>query len=91
MLDKTLDKDIYQRKMLQAIKNCGVSFAIWQKQDEDGNITNKYDWTSMMGTDKKKLLKSLPDHFVEFLPEASVNKVTQIWQVTILSWLQLAT
>jgi hypothetical protein len=81
LMDKTLEKDIGRHKMLKAIKKCGVTFNIWQKSDENGYATDKYDWTSLMGTDKKKMLKSLPEHFVEFLPSVSLYTVTKIWQV----------
>jgi hypothetical protein len=51
------------------------------KPDENGNSTEKYDWTSLMGTDKKKVLEKLPDTFPDFLPPDTVDTVTQIWKV----------
>ena len=78
---KNLKKDIYHTRMLQAIKKCGITFNIWQKSDEKGYTTGKYDWTSFMGTDKKKLLKSLPKHFPEYIFSPSLNTVTKIWQI----------
>ena len=76
-----LEKGIYQHKLCSAIKKCGVSFNIWQKPDENGNSTDKYDWTSLMGTDKKKVLEKLSHTFPDFLPPDTVDTVTQIWKV----------
>lgn len=81
LLNTNLEKGIYQHKLCSAIKKCGVSFNIWQKPDENGNSTDKYDWTSLMGTDKKKVLEKLPDTFPDFLPPDTVDTVTQIWKV----------
>lgn len=81
MLNKDLEKDIYQQKLLSAMKKCGVTFSIWKKPDENGNSSDKYDWTSLMGTDKKKLLENLPEYFSDFLPQDNLDTVTQIWRV----------
>lgn len=81
MCTKGIEKDIYQHKLLKSIKKCGVTFNIWQKPDENGNTTDKYDWTSLMGADKKKLLYNLPDTFAEFVSPATLDTVTKIWKV----------
>ena len=46
---------------MKTIKSCGVSFAVWKNNNEDGKVLGLYDFTSLMGDDKKKLLKLLPD------------------------------
>ena len=80
LLDKTLEKGMHQNRMLRAIKKCGITFNIWLKSDENGYATDKYDWTSLMGMDKKKLLKSLPQYFEEYISSATLSTVTKIWQ-----------
>ena len=80
-LNKDLEKGFYQRKLISSIKKCGVSFSIWQKVDGNGSTTDTYDWTGLMGTDKKKLLKELPEYFSEFHPPDTLDTVTQMWKV----------
>ena len=84
LVNKDMAKDIYQHKLLKSMKKCGVTFNIWHKPDENGYLTDKYDWTSLMGSDKK-LLQNLPDTFTEFLPPATVDTVTKIWKVIKLT------
>lgn len=84
LLDKTLEKGMYQNRMLTAIKKCGITFNIWLRSDENGYATDKYDWTSLMGMDKKKLLKSLPQYFEEYISSATLSTVTKIWQVYLI-------
>jgi hypothetical protein len=67
--------------MEKAFRECGVAFSIWQKVDENGHASNQVDWTSMMGSEKKKVLENLPKYFDSFLPEPTVDTVTKIWKV----------
>lgn len=53
-------KGIHLRKLIQLINSCGVTFSVWEKKDGDGKGTGKVDWTSLMGDEKKKLLRTLP-------------------------------
>lgn len=46
---------------------CGVSLTIWR--DKTGNV----DWTSLMGNEKKELLRNLPTHFPTILPPYACN------------------
>ena len=43
-----------------AINSCSVSFNVWEKKNADGKGSGCYDFTSLMGSDKKILLKELP-------------------------------
>lgn len=36
LLDKTLEKGMYQNRMLTAIKKCGITFNIWLGQKKMG-------------------------------------------------------
>lgn len=43
---------------------------------------NKWEWTSLLGEEKKILLRKLPDHFEKILLPAKVNKTRQLWIVS---------
>ena len=45
---------------MEAINNCGVSFSIWEKRNADGKGSGAWDWTSLMGNDRKNLQESFP-------------------------------
>ena len=40
----------------EKIRGCGVSFSIWTKKGTQG----EFDWSSLTGSDYKKLLENLP-------------------------------
>jgi hypothetical protein len=42
--------------------------------------TGVYDWTSLTGADKKKLLSTLPEKLPEILPADIASTVVQIWK-----------
>ncbi len=56
-------------KQLQLFVNthCKVTFRIWEKHDPNGRPSGTYDWTSIMGSDMKKVLTILPTKFDELL------------------------
>ena len=43
-----------------AINNSGVSFNVWENKNADGKGSGCYDFKSLIGSDKKILLKLLP-------------------------------
>lgn len=43
---------------------------------------NKWEWTSLLGEEKKILLRKLPGHFEKILLPAKVNKTRQLWIVS---------
>lgn len=45
---------------VEAINKCGVTFRVWEKKNADGKGSGTYDWTSLMGNEKKILLKTFP-------------------------------
>lgn len=69
---KRLQKDQHLQDFIEAVHSCGLK--VWKKDD-------KWDWTSLLGGKKKRLLKKLPAKFGQFLPSQSVNKVTILWKV----------
>ena len=46
-------QQLHLDKLVEAIRSCGVSFAVWEKRDANGKESNIHDFTSLMGTDKK--------------------------------------
>ena len=54
------DKGIYFKRLISVINDLGITFLVWEKTNADGKGSGSYDWTSLMGSDKKKLLHLLP-------------------------------
>ena len=78
-------KGVNLRKLSQLINSCGVTFSVWEKRNEDGKVTGKMDWTSLMGDEKKKLLRTLPDKLEsnteEVIHQDTAETVIKIWKV----------
>ncbi|XP_028405265.1 uncharacterized protein LOC114527775 [Dendronephthya gigantea] len=47
--------------LVECIQSCGVSFNVWEKRNADGKGSGVHDFTSLMGSDKKRLMRDLPD------------------------------
>lgn len=73
------------QKAIDTINKCGVTFHVWEKKNANGKGSGTYDWTSLMGNEKKQLLKSIPDHFPSFLHKETVTTVQKIWNVCKVS------
>ncbi|XP_067042143.1 uncharacterized protein [Acropora muricata] len=72
--------DKHLQALVKAMKNCGVSFNVWEKLNGDGKGSGLYAFTSLMGSDKKLLLKKLPDNLQGAIrPETSATFI-QIWR-----------
>ncbi|XP_068678807.1 uncharacterized protein [Montipora foliosa] len=68
------------QKTIEAINSCGVSFSVWKKRNADGTPSGLYDWTSMVGNEKKKVLRSLPEKFPQILDPEHCDTITKIWK-----------
>ena len=64
------------KKLIKEIENCGVQFNIWKN-------TTKYEFTSLTGTDRKKLHKQLPAKLIRCQPDSYASKVKLLWEVNI--------
>ncbi|KXJ08155.1 hypothetical protein AC249_AIPGENE23436 [Exaiptasia diaphana] len=73
-IPKVHQKTKHLNDLISAIQSCGVGFRVWI------NNENKLDWTSLMGGDKKKLLKNLPSKFKDFVRTSEIEKVTKLWK-----------
>ena len=54
------EKGIYLKRLIRVINEVGITFSVWEKSNGDGKGSGVYDWTSLVGSDKKKLLHLLP-------------------------------
>ena len=57
-----------------------MSFDIWEKKNADGKGSGTYDFTSLLGTDKKKLMRELPSELDGVIRPDTSNTVKQIWE-----------
>ena len=81
---KALDGQ-YLRALVTAMRDCCISFSVLEKVDADGCGSGKYDWTSLMGTDKKKLMSSLLNKLQGTLHDETAETAIKVWQVRKLS------
>ena len=69
------------QQLISTVRECGLSFNVWEKQDGDRKPTGKYEWTSLTGREKKHLLATLPDKLLTLLPADIASAVCQRWKV----------
>lgn len=74
-------KNKHQEDLIKVIKSCGITFNVWEKQDADGKSSGLHDFTSLMGSDKKLLLKRLPDKLHGIIRPETSDTVVQLWKV----------
>lgn len=76
------EKGIYLKKLIKTINDLGVSFSVWEKMNADGKGSGSYDWTSLVGSEMKKLLKTLPGKLkdLEVLHPETQDTVIKIWE-----------
>ena len=60
-------------------RECGVTFRVWECRDPYGKPSGKYDFTSLMGEDMKKILSLLPSHFNSLLRTEISDSMAQLW------------
>ena len=70
------------KKLETAVKECGITFRVWEVRDADGKPSGKYESTSLQGKDTKKLLERLPVRFADLLAEEVQAKMAQLWTVS---------
>ncbi len=73
----------YLQMLERAVRETGVTFRVWEERSADGKPSGKYDCTSLMGNDKKKVLRNLPSHFGSFILDKEVaTTMSNIWIVS---------
>jgi len=74
-------KKVHKCNLQYTIRSCGVTFEIWEKPDANGKTAGEYDFTSLLGSDKKKLIHELPDKLTgEIIQSDTCNEVVKIWK-----------
>jgi len=77
--DGRVSKDITNgpmvKQLIESVRSCGVSFKI-QNADKKA-----FTFTSLVGGDKLKLLKKLPDKMIYCQPADIADTVKKLWQV----------
>ena len=84
---ETKTKGVHLHNLVKTIRSCGVTFSIWDKTDADRKASGKKDWTSLMGDEKKKLLKSLPEKLevaTNVIHPSTSATVVKLWRVTLM-------
>ena len=90
-------------KIVNEIRSCGLTFKVnnnytynvinvpklklkvWKAKE--GRSMESYDWTSLRGSDKKKVLKRLPPKIPPLLPHDNIGTTVQkIWEVRVLEY-----
>lgn len=77
-------KGCHLSHLTQVINSCGITFSVWEKKDGDGKGMGKMDWTSLMGDERKKLLKNLPaklESSQDSIHRDTAQTVIKIWKV----------
>ncbi|KAJ7383407.1 hypothetical protein OS493_028083 [Desmophyllum pertusum] len=64
--------DSHLQEFLLTVHSLGVSFSIYHTAD-------KWEWTSLLGGEKRLLLRKLPEQFNKFLPEHKVEATKSLW------------
>ena len=76
---KILEGSMFQN-LIKIINTCGVQFHVWQDRGEETGLS----WTSLIGGDKLKLLKALPDKLDNCHPANMVSDIKSLWKVLTL-------
>lgn len=67
--------------LVNAVSECGVSFNVWEKKNADGQASGIHDFTSLMGSDKKLLMKHLPENLKDCIHPKHKDSVINLWKV----------
>lgn len=76
-------KKLHIEKLQSTIRSCGIIFDIWEKTNADGKTAGEYDFTSLLGSDKKKLLHDLPDKLnanAEVIHPNTCETIVKLWK-----------
>ena len=61
--------------LVMSIRKCGIYFCLYEQAD------GSMEWPSLLGPDKIKLLKQLPNEFGNCQPAEMAEDVQQLWKV----------
>ena len=69
--------------LVKSIRSCGISFNVWEKVEEDGK-GGLHNFTSLMGSDKRVLLKVLPSKLSAILSPETSGTIVKLWHVHVV-------
>ena len=64
-----LTRGAHLQNFIKTVSSCGVSFNVWENKNSDGKGSGTYEFTSLLGNDRKKSPEELP-------PKLTVVSVT---------------
>ena len=64
-------------EFLKTVRSLGVSLNVYK-------VGDKWEWTSLLGGEKRLLLNKLPESFERFLPPSRVETTRNLWTVSII-------
>ena len=67
-------------KTFETVRSCGVGFNVWENMNADGKSSGKYEYTSLLGNDKKTLFRLLPSKLRIVIHEETCSTVIKIWE-----------
>ena len=67
--------------LVETVRNCGVSFQVWEKANGDESGSGVHDFTSLTGSAKKLLLKRLPDNLKRIIKPGTDDDIIKLWKV----------
>lgn len=75
---RVAQKNFHLNELQKTVRSCGISFEIWDKTNADGKGSGQYDFTSLLGSDKKKLLKDLPSKLPGVIQSETAKTVQKL-------------
>lgn len=77
------EKGANLKQFIKTVNELGITFSTWEKKNAVRKGSGSYDWTSLVGSDKKKLMKLLPARLQGYLdilfPETKQTVIT-LWE-----------
>ena len=73
-------KGVYLNKLVTVINSLGI-FSVWEQSSADRKESGTYDWTSLTGSEKKKLINLLPEQLEinDILFPKTKDMVIKLW------------
>lgn len=71
---------IHLKKLVNEIRSCGVGFEVLKlRNPADNKGTGKYEFISLFGNDKKKILSRLPENLSKVWQSNTCTEITKVW------------
>ena len=77
----TLMKQLQEMKKATSTRHHTPSFGVCEERNADGKASGLHAWTSMMGDEKKTVLRYLPDKLPKIIDAEHGDTVAQIGKV----------